>query len=67
VQQVFLFRSSCRGDDIVALELRLLPAVTHSRACDVVHVFPGGTIRMLTDVVIDPAGHIWAANNWNNP
>jgi hypothetical protein len=21
---------------------------------------------MLTDVVIDPAGNIWAANNWNN-
>jgi hypothetical protein len=22
---------------------------------------------MLTDVVIDPAGNIWAANNWNSP
>ena len=34
---------------------------------DVVHVFTGGTIQMLTDVVIDPAGNVWAANNWNNP
>ena len=33
---------------------------------DVIHVFNGGTIQMLTDVVIDPAGDIWAANNWNN-
>jgi len=33
---------------------------------DVVHVFTGGTIQMLTDVVIDPAGNVWAANNWNN-
>jgi hypothetical protein len=33
---------------------------------DVIHVFTGGTIQMLTDVVIDPAGNIWAANNWNN-
>lgn len=34
---------------------------------DVVHVFTGGTIQMLTDVAIDPAGNVWAANNWNNP
>jgi hypothetical protein len=30
------------------------------------HVFTSGTIQMLTDVVIDPAGNVWAANNWNN-
>jgi hypothetical protein len=34
---------------------------------DAVHVFTGGTIQMLTDVVIDPAGNVWAANNWDNP
>jgi hypothetical protein len=22
---------------------------------------------MLTDVSIDPAGNVWAANNWNDP
>jgi hypothetical protein len=22
---------------------------------------------MLTDVAIDPAGNVWAANNWDNP
>ena len=34
---------------------------------DVIHVFQGGNIQMLTDVVIDPAGNVWAANNWNLP
>jgi hypothetical protein len=34
---------------------------------DVLHVFTGGTIQMLTDVVVDPAGNVWAANNWNSP
>jgi hypothetical protein len=35
------------------------------QAGDVVHVFQGGSIQMLTDVVVDPAGNVWAANNWN--
>ncbi|HXI73063.1 MAG TPA: hypothetical protein VNN22_22210 [Verrucomicrobiae bacterium] len=34
---------------------------------DVLHVFTGGSIQMLTDVSIDPAGNVWAANNWNSP
>lgn len=34
---------------------------------DVLHVFRSGSIQMLTDVSIDPAGNVWAANNWNNP
>ena len=34
---------------------------------DVLHVFKSGCIQMLTDVSIDPAGNVWAANNWNNP
>jgi hypothetical protein len=33
---------------------------------DVLHVFQGGSIQMLTDVSIDPAGNVWAANNWNS-
>ena len=33
---------------------------------DVIHVFQGGSIQMLTDVSIDPAGNVWAANNWNS-
>jgi hypothetical protein len=36
------------------------------KAGDVVHLFTNGTIQMLTDVTIDPAGNVWAANNWNN-
>ena len=32
---------------------------------DVIHVFTGGSIQMLTDTSIDPAGNVWAANNWN--
>lgn len=33
---------------------------------DVIHVFQSGAIQMITDVVIDPAGNAWAANNWND-
>ena len=32
---------------------------------DVIHVFQSGSIQMVTDVSIDPAGNVWAANNWN--
>jgi len=38
-----------------------------TKAGDVLHVFKGGSIQMLTDVAIDPAGDVWAANNWNDP
>ena len=34
---------------------------------DVIHVFTGGSIQILTDVAVDPAGNVWAANNWNSP
>jgi hypothetical protein len=34
---------------------------------DVIHVFKSGSIQMITDVSIDPAGNVWAANNWNDP
>jgi hypothetical protein len=34
---------------------------------DVIHVFTGGSIQVLTDVAVDPAGNVWAANNWNSP
>ena len=34
---------------------------------DVIHVFQSGSIQMITDVSIDPAGNVWAANNWNSP
>jgi hypothetical protein len=34
---------------------------------DVIHVFKRGSLQMLTDVAIDPAGNVWAANNWNDP
>jgi hypothetical protein len=34
---------------------------------DVIHAFTGGSIQMLTDVSIDPAGNVSAANNWNVP
>jgi hypothetical protein len=32
---------------------------------DVLHVFKSGSIQLLTDTSIDPAGNLWAANNWN--
>jgi hypothetical protein len=34
---------------------------------DAIHLFQSGSIQMVTDVVIDPAGNAWVANNWNNP
>jgi hypothetical protein len=33
---------------------------------DVIHVFQSGSIQMITDVSIDPAGNVWCANNWNS-
>ena len=38
-----------------------------TKAGDVIHIFQGGSIQMVTDVSIDPAGNVWAANNWNVP
>jgi hypothetical protein len=38
-----------------------------TKAGDVIHTFKSGSIQMLTDVAIDPAGNVWAANNWNDP
>ena len=37
-----------------------------ARAGDLIHRFTGGSIQMITDVAIDPAGDVWAANNWNS-
>ncbi len=33
---------------------------------DAIHVFQSGSIQMVTDVSIDPAGNAWVANNWND-
>ena len=32
---------------------------------DAIHQFQSGSIQLITDVGIDPAGNVWAANNWN--
>ena len=37
-----------------------------TKAGDLIHKFTGGTIQMITDVNIDPAGDVWVANNWNS-
>jgi streptogramin lyase len=34
---------------------------------DLIHAFTGGSIQIVTDVAIDPAGNAWVANNWNSP
>ena len=34
---------------------------------DVIHEFQSGSIQSITDAAIDPAGNVWAANNWNDP
>ncbi|MBU3565877.1 hypothetical protein [Polynucleobacter sp. MWH-HuK1] len=36
-----------------------------TKAGDLIHVFKSGNLQMITDVAIDPAGNVWAANNWN--
>jgi len=36
-----------------------------TKAGDVIHVFKSGSIQMITDASIDPAGNVWAANNWD--
>jgi hypothetical protein len=32
---------------------------------DAIHQFQNGSIQLITDVGVDPAGNVWAANNWN--
>ena len=39
----------------------------NTKVGDVIHVFQSGSIQAVTDVAIDPAGNVWAANNWNEP
>lgn len=34
---------------------------------DVIHTIHSGSIQMLTDVIVDQAGNLWCANNWNMP
>jgi len=34
---------------------------------EVIHKINSGSIQMLTDVVVDQAGNLWCANNWNLP
>ena len=36
-----------------------------TKAGDIIHVFQSGSIQMITDASIDPAGNVWAANNWD--
>jgi len=38
---------------------------TGTKTGDIIHVFQSGSIQMITDTSIDPAGNVWAANNWN--
>ena len=37
-----------------------------TKAGDTLHIFQSGSIQMVTDVSIDPAGNVWVANNWNS-
>jgi len=37
-----------------------------TKAGDLIHMFQSGSIQMITDVSIDQAGNVWAANNWNS-
>jgi hypothetical protein len=37
-----------------------------TKAGDIIHAFQSGSIQMVTDASIDPAGNVWVANNWNS-
>ena len=37
-----------------------------TKAGDVIHQFQSGSIQRITEVAVDPAGNVWAANNWND-
>jgi hypothetical protein len=50
---------------MAGVDTRDHPAGT--KAGDVIHLFRSGSIQLLTDTSIDPAGDVWAANNWNLP
>ncbi|HEY7234452.1 MAG TPA: hypothetical protein VH539_09910 [Gemmatimonadaceae bacterium] len=51
----------------VALMAGASPNESRAKPGEVLHLFSGGSIQMLTDVAVDPAGNVWAANNWNVP
>ena len=51
----------------VTLMAGIGPHASGAKPGDVLHVFSGGSIQMLTDVAVDAAGNVWAANNWNVP
>jgi hypothetical protein len=36
-----------------------------TKAGDAIHQFQSGSVQLITDVGVDPAGNVWAANNWN--
>jgi hypothetical protein len=65
---VWIGNLSPRGRSVVfmaGMDTKGHPAGT--KTGDVIHTFTGGSIQMLTDVAIDPAGNVWVANNWNAP
>jgi len=65
---VWIGNLSPRGRSVVlmaGMDTKGHPAGT--KPGDVIHTFTGGSIQMLTDVAIDPAGNVWVANNWNVP
>ena len=33
---------------------------------DVIHIYQSGVIEKITDAVVDEAGNVWTANNWDN-
>ena len=37
-----------------------------TKAGDVIHQFQSASIQMITEVAVDPAGNVWAANNRND-
>ena len=60
----FKSEDSCRG--VVPMagdDTKGHPAGT--KIGNAIHVFESGSIQMVTDVVIAPAGNAWVADNWD--
>lgn len=34
---------------------------------DLIHMYRSGVLQLPTDAVVDSAGNVWVANNWNDP
>ena len=54
------------GEGVVLMKGAETKGSTHLKEGEAIHHFQCGCIQKVTDVVVDAAGNVWAANNWNH-